>query len=97
MSPSRALTLTLVLYLSLVVAFVNAHDDPLRQRAHQDYNMKRTMMRKRAPLPQGIGSIINPLPASSVVEPTSTRKDPVSVVPSSTAPLPTVSTPTLLL
>jgi len=64
--------LTLVLCLSLVVGSVNAHD-LLQQRGLHDYNMKRAMMRKRAPLPQGsLGAAVGAAPLPSVLEPTST-------------------------
>jgi len=64
--------LTLVLCLSLVVGSVNAHD-LLQQRGLHDYNMKRAMMRKRAPLPQGsVGPVVGAAPLPSVLEPTST-------------------------
>lgn len=84
MSPSRAFTLTL-LYLSLLVAFVNAHD-VLQQRGLHDYNMKRAMMRKRAPMPQISGGPVTPLPDGSVVG-TSTKgdSDPQSTTTTSTS------------
>ena len=103
MSPFRTLA-ALVLYLSLVVVTANAHNDPLQQRGQHGYNMKRAMVRKRAPLPQASGGPVvgaAPLPATSIVDPTSTSSttqgDPQSTTTTSTSPPASVSTVTVSL